>query len=644
MGPPRGLLIHPLLESAPVPPALQAHDPAEAGRLEVSGRHHDPLVLQPVQQRAPRLARELGIHVGARDPVRLLQLHRAVGGVAQHQRALAARGDEDRHVARRVARRRHRCQRAREARLARHELDEPEVRERPHARRRVGKACGLHVGRVARVPVLRADPVARPRERRHPAAAGVGEVPADVVAMQMRHHDHVDLVRAHAVGREVAQQLAPRHVGRVLGPWAEPRVHEDRAPVGADQVGAEVEADLVRLGQVGAVRLPLVLGDRQELDVADADHVVGHGGPEAYHTLLHYRRTRRSPTGGEVMSKPIALVIAALLGGLAAVPSALAQTTTLTMSSWVSPQHHLTANVLVGWANEVEKATNGRVKFTMLPKHPSAPPGTFDAVRDGLVDLSYVTASYTPARHVLPLVAELPGAGDTAEINSVAYNRLHWKYLDKAGEYKGVHLLGVFTHGPGQMFNTKRPIKSLADLQGMKIRTGGGIAEAMARALGASAFVKPAPESYELLSAGIADGVFFPQESIVSFKLDSLVKYATLFPGGFYSSSFGFFINEDKWNKLAKAEQDLLSKFGGEHLARRAGKSWDNVDRVGNEGMKKAGVQIEQANPALVREIQSKAQPVIQAWIKDAKEKRNIDGATVLKEFHEELKRVAAGK
>ena len=50
----------------------------------------------------------------------------------------------------------------------------------------------------------------------------------------------------------------------------------------------------------------------------------------------------------------------------------------------------------------------------MLPKHPRRAPGTFDAVRDGLVDLSYVTASYTPARHILPLMAELPGAGDTA--------------------------------------------------------------------------------------------------------------------------------------------------------------------------------------------------------------------------------------
>src|SRR5215470_14789669 len=136
------------------------------------------------------------------------------------------------------------------------------------------------------------------------------------------------------------------------------------------------------------------------------------------------------------------VVLAGLV--LAAAPAALAQTTTLTMSSWVSPQHHLTAVVLQGWANEVEKATNGRVKLQMLPKHPSAPPGTFDAVRDGLVDVSYVTASYTPARHVLPLLAELPGGGTTSVINSVAYSRIHWKYLQQAGEYKGVKLLAVF--------------------------------------------------------------------------------------------------------------------------------------------------------------------------------------------------------
>src|SRR6266852_5205355 len=134
----------------------------------------------------------------------------------------------------------------------------------------------------------------------------------------------------------------------------------------------------------------------------------------------------------------------------------------------------------------MRQASGGRLKFQMLPKHPAAAPGTFDAVRDGLVDVSYVTASYTPARHILPLMAELPGAGATAEINSVAFSRIHWQYFDKVGEYKGVKLLAVWTHGPGQMFNVKRPINSLADLKGMKIRTGGGIAEKFGNLLGAS--------------------------------------------------------------------------------------------------------------------------------------------------------------
>jgi len=334
-------------------------------------------------------------------------------------------------------------------------------------------------------------------------------------------------------------------------------------------------------------------------------------------------------------------LLLALAGVLAAAPAARAQTT-LTMSSWVSPQHHLTAVVLQGWASEVEKATSGRVKFTMLPKHPSAPPGTFDAVRDGLVDLSFVTASYTPARHILPLLAELPGGGDTALVNSIAYSRIYWKYFDKVGEYKGVKLLGVFTHGPGQMF-TKRPIAGIADVQGLKIRTGGGVAEAVAKALGASAFVKPAPESYELLKGGVADGVFFPLESIVSFKLETVLEQATLFPGGMYSSAFGFFMNEDKWNKLPKPDQDAIAKLSGEYIARLAGQSWDDADKKGLDILKKSSVKIVSADPAFVAEVQKRSAPIIDDWIKKATAK-GLDGAKIFAEFHAQLKKVAAGQ
>ncbi len=68
--------------------------------------------------------------------------------------------------------------------------------------------------------------------------------------------------------------------------------------------------------------------------------------------------------------------------------------------------------------------------------NPSAPPGRFDAVSDGLVDVSYVTVSYTPAQHVLPLMPKLPGSGETALINPVAYSRIHWKYFRQVGKCK----------------------------------------------------------------------------------------------------------------------------------------------------------------------------------------------------------------
>jgi len=335
------------------------------------------------------------------------------------------------------------------------------------------------------------------------------------------------------------------------------------------------------------------------------------------------------------------LALSALVAGaFAAAQPALGQTT-LTFSSWVPPSHHLSL-WQVNWAATVEKATGGRVKFQLLPKHPSAAPGTFDAVRDGLMDLSYVTASYTPARHVLPLMPELPGAGNTAEVNSVAYSRIHWKHFHKVGEYNGVKLLAVWTHGPGQMF-TKKAVKNINDLQGLKIRTGGGIAEAVAKALGTSAFVKPAPESYELLKSGVADGVFFPLESIISFKLDTVLEQATLFPGGMYSSAFGFFMNQDKWNKLPRQDQAIIEKHSFEVAARSNGKSWDTADQKGLDALKKSGVKIVNADKALQAEVRKRSEPIIEEWIAKANAK-GVDAPAVLAEFRAELKKVAAGK
>jgi TRAP-type C4-dicarboxylate transport system substrate-binding protein len=341
------------------------------------------------------------------------------------------------------------------------------------------------------------------------------------------------------------------------------------------------------------------------------------------------------------MIRPTATTAAAIAGIVLA--GAAGAETTLTISSWAPPTHLMTREVTQGWASEVEKVTQGRVKVRMLAKHPSAPPGAFDAVREGLVDVTFTGPNYTPARHVVTMLPELPGGGATSLANSVAYHRIYWKHLDKAGEFKGVKLLSTFTHGPGQMFNTKRAVATLADARGLKFRTGGGIGEKLAQSLGISSFVKPAPESYELLSTGVADGVFFPLESIPSFRLDSIVKHATLFPGGFYNVTFAFIMNEGAWNKLAKADQDLVLSVSGEHLARRAGKAWDAADAAAADQLKKFGVAVSEASPELVEEVRAKGAALEREWIK-AVAAKGVDGAKALAEFREEIKKVAAEK
>jgi TRAP-type C4-dicarboxylate transport system substrate-binding protein len=132
---------------------------------------------------------------------------------------------------------------------------------------------------------------------------------------------------------------------------------------------------------------------------------------------------------------------------------------TLNVNTWVSPSHLLVADVLMPFCKDVEAATEGRVKCNLLAKAVVAQPQTLDAVKDGLADLSFIVHGYTPGRFALTDAVEFPFMGDTSEAMSVAYQRVYDKMLAKHDEHKGLHVLAVFTHGPGQIYNTKRAIR-----------------------------------------------------------------------------------------------------------------------------------------------------------------------------------------
>src|SRR3569623_2893162 len=174
-------------------------------------------------------------------------------------------------------------------------------------------------------------------------------------------------------------------------------------------------------------------------------------------------------------------------------------------------------------------------------------------------------------------MAEFPFLVEAAEPLSVAYQRVASKHPEFAREHQGVHVLAFFTHGPGIVFNTKHPVTKLEDLQGLKWRVGGGMVNEISKALGMNVTLKPAPDSYELLSGGVMDGTLFPSESLVSFKIDKLIKYATTFPGGLYNTSFVFMMNPATYDKLDPAQKKAVDAASGEVAARIFGRNWDKV-------------------------------------------------------------------
>ncbi|NBY67940.1 MAG: ABC transporter substrate-binding protein, partial [Betaproteobacteria bacterium] len=93
--------------------------------------------------------------------------------------------------------------------------------------------------------------------------------------------------------------------------------------------------------------------------------------------------------------------------------------TVLTVSSWLPPTH--TASMAQKeWCDLLENNTKGRIKCNILPRGVSPAPGTYDAVKNGLADLSYTVHGYTPGRFVHTQMTELPFLGNSAESISVA--------------------------------------------------------------------------------------------------------------------------------------------------------------------------------------------------------------------------------
>ncbi|MDF2154583.1 TRAP transporter substrate-binding protein [Vibrio sp. CAU 1672] len=312
--------------------------------------------------------------------------------------------------------------------------------------------------------------------------------------------------------------------------------------------------------------------------------------------------------------------------------SVQAETHQLKIATWLSPMQTMNADVLPTWGKWIEDATEGRVTIK-LEYDLAHPKSLVELVEDGAVDAAWTFHGYLPGRFRLTQIAELPGNKASGEAASVAHWRVNEKYFKNSFEYNGVELAGVFVHGPGQV-HMREPIASLKDLKGKKMRVGGGISTEIGKLLEVSGVSAPATKAYEMLSQGVADGLFMQMDMMKAARFKDVAPYSYKLPTGLYLGSFGIFISPEFMAKLSEQDRQALRSVSGEKLSAMAGHYWSKADEVGEADIIASGSKVKDLSKEDIQYFEQLTEGLDAQWIKSVKS-RKVDAQAALVEFRQ---------
>ncbi|MCF8094093.1 MAG: TRAP transporter substrate-binding protein, partial [Desulfobacteraceae bacterium] len=203
-----------------------------------------------------------------------------------------------------------------------------------------------------------------------------------------------------------------------------------------------------------------------------------------------------------------------------------AETIELKFSTSFSPKHTQQVKVFEPWAEKINELTDGQVKVNFFPGGALGKAGDqVDLVKSGIADITYTLHDYTPGRFPLTSVFELPFMVPSGPRTSWAMWKMFEEVPEFQKEYKDFKVLSLFCH-PGGNFNTvDKPIKSLEDFKGMKIRTASPSVTKALKTFGATPVNMPVTETYTAMERGVVDGTVLPWEGLFVFNLYELTSY-----------------------------------------------------------------------------------------------------------------------
>jgi TRAP-type C4-dicarboxylate transport system substrate-binding protein len=322
---------------------------------------------------------------------------------------------------------------------------------------------------------------------------------------------------------------------------------------------------------------------------------------------------------------------AAIAVGMGAT-SAMAQEVTLRLHQFLPPQANVPVQVLDVWADKVEADSGDRIKVERYPSMQlgGKPPELIDQAIDGVADIVWTVVGYTPGRYPSTEVFELPFMVTDARAASSAYWQMFEKHM-KYTEFKDVHILGTWVHGPG-LLHTNKEVRTPADMQGLKIRGGSRLVNQLLETTGATPVGMPVPAIPEGLSKGVIDGTTIPWEVTTALKVPELVSNHTEFTGAaLYTLTFVLAMNKDKYESLPDDLQKVIDENSGLEFSIFAGGTQADADGPARQIAVDLGNNIVTLTEEETQVWRDASQPIYDSWVADMQTK-GIDGQALIDE------------
>ena len=279
------------------------------------------------------------------------------------------------------------------------------------------------------------------------------------------------------------------------------------------------------------------------------------------------------------------------VAGAVAAPAVLAQQNFEMKVAYFVGDQHAMSRWLIQWSDNLAKDSGGRISVKRFPGSQMGPVQQhYDFARTGQADVSWFLHGATPGRFPLTEIVQLPYLVGSAEIGTKVLNdsELRAKYLD--AEHKGVKVLLLLTHQPGNVHTTKKPIRTVEDMKGLRIRFASPTIRDFIAALGGTPVGVLPTEQVEQLQKGTIDGVFIDYGGAgIAFKMGGVLKYSTEMYS--YVSSFGVGMNEGFWNKLPPDLKALVTK-SVTGVEKAVGEAWDGLDVPGKKAIVDGGAEV----------------------------------------------------